>query len=960
MKLSNYPLRMALLGPTLRHPLGVVGATVFLAVLALLFTATHLEFQSNRHDLISSGDRYRQLDERYSREFEAVPDRVAVVIEARNPEHAKAFATTLGRRWEGDPGFSAVQYRIDVDPLKAKGLWYLAPDDLTALRQKLDVHKDVVRELADSPTLENLFALINREMTTALVGHVFTGFLEEDEEKGPPDLTLVRAILRQMNGWLTGPRTYESTWETVFAGDAAAGSHDGFLWSDDRRLLFVLADPRPEAGNFNRFDKAVARIRSDVREIQRAYPDVQVGITGRAVMESDEMAVAQRDMAIATVISVLGVAVLLVVAFRGVVRPALAVLTLGIGLSWSLGFTTLTIGHLNILTIVFLPMLVGLGIDYSIHFIARFEEERGAGRSVRDALARTFAGTGKGIVAAALTTAVTFATLMLTGFKGLMELGFLGGSGILLAALAAFTTLPALLVLHEKRRGAGATAGEGWRGTARQPSRPRLYRYPRLTVAASALLVGLSVLALGGVRSDFNLLRLQAEGTEAWVWTQRISESSTRSLLFDEIAAASLEEARRKVTALETLPSVAEVDSVLSVLPRDQERKRDLIAALRPLVANVAFRWDRAGSVDLEALRTALGRIKFKMAEGETGAPGSEEEQFRQERQEVRRLIEQFAETTERMRPADARRVLSEFQVALLRDLDAKVATLTAQVNAGPVAVGDLPAELRSRYVGRTGYYRLFVYPSENVWEYPALARFVGDLRSVDPDAHGTPVTTFEYLRTMKDGYQGAAVYAVIAVGLLALLTFRAAQPALLALVPLGVGAMWTLGLMALFDVPFNTANLLFLPLIVGIGIGNGIFVVHRSREAGSGAAVPSPLANSTARAITLSSLTTLVGFGSLMISSHPGIRSLGLIVALGVTSVLVASLATLPGLLALLGARAQRAPSDVCAPSGVYCPPALAPAAGACVRPSQGRDHRLIAGHPAAMGADSTERRGA
>ncbi|MBI2466330.1 MAG: hypothetical protein HYV62_00650 [Candidatus Rokubacteria bacterium] len=102
MKLSNYPLRMALLGPTLRHPLGVVGATVFLAILALLFTATHLEFQSNRHDLISSGDRYRQLDERYSREFEAVPDRVAVVIEARNPEHAKAFATTLGRRWEGE------------------------------------------------------------------------------------------------------------------------------------------------------------------------------------------------------------------------------------------------------------------------------------------------------------------------------------------------------------------------------------------------------------------------------------------------------------------------------------------------------------------------------------------------------------------------------------------------------------------------------------------------------------------------------------------------------------------------------------------------------------------------------------------------------------------------------------------------------------------------------------------
>lgn len=940
-----------------RHPLGVVGASAGLAVLAVLFTAVQLQFQSNRVDLVSSGDRYKQLDRRYSEEFAPVPDRVVVVIEADDPERAKAFATTLGRRWEGDPTFSTVQYRIDGNSLKTKGLWYLSPEDLTALRQRLDAHRKIVSELADSPTLENLFALLNREMTRALVGHIFTGALEDDAENGPQDLTLVRSILRQMNGWLAGPRTYESPWEAAFAGDAMAGSRDGFLWSDDRRLLFVLADPRAEAGSFNRFAPAVAKVRADVREVRRAYPDVKVGVTGRAVLESDEMTVARRDMAIATLIAVLGVAMLLVVVFRGLVRPALAVLTLGIGLSWSLGFATLTVGHLNILTIVFLPMLVGLGIDYSIHFIARFEEERGAGRGIQDALARTYAGAGKGIAAAALTTAVAFGTLMLTGFKGLVELGFLGGSGILLAVLAALTALPALLVLDETRRGADA-AGGGTRGWRREPFLSRLHRYPRLAVAASGLLAGLSLPTLGGVRADFNLLNLQAQGTEARVWMERVSASSARSLLFEEVAAASLEEAGRKVAALEALPSVAEVDSVLAVLPRDQERKRDLIAALRPLVPDVSFRWDGIGSVDLDALRAVLGRIKFKMVEEAGGAPRSEEERFGQERQEVRRLIDRFVETTEGMGPAEARRALTEFQTVLLRDLADKVATLRAQVVAGPVTVGDLPAGLRARYVGRTGHYRLFVYPSEDIWEYPALARFVRDVRSVEPDAYGAPVMTFEYLRTMKEGYQHAVMYAVIAVGLLVLLAFRAVRPALLALVPLGVGAVWTLGLMALFDLSFNAANLLFLPLIVGIGIDNGIYVVHRAREEGSGTAAPSWLPSSTARAITLSSLTTLVGFGSLMISSHQGIRSLGLIVAFGMASVLVASLITLPGLLALLGARVPRALSHVRTPSGVHYPPVMAPPA-AGPRPSRGHDPRRRAADPAMIGADGHERAG-
>ncbi len=890
----------------LRFPWTLATAATLAAICSLWFAATRLEFQFGHTDLISAGDRYRQLDARDRLEFEGVPERVVVAIRADDPEQAKGFAAALAGRWALDPKIERVLYRIDLDPLKDRALWYLPPDDLAALHRELAANQDRLAALAGAHTLQGLFGRINHEITTTLVGRVFTGFLEDDEpDATPPDFRLVLTLLRELNQWLEGSRTYRSPWTAALSGGASLPPRDGYLWSDDQRLLFVLADPRRSTTEFNRFATAVAGIRADIRDLQPAYPGVEVGLTGRAVIEADEMGAAQRDMTIATVVAMLAVAALFVAFFRGLIRPAVATMTLLVGLCWSLGFATLTVGHLNILTIVFMPMLVGLG-DHSIHFIARFEEERAAGRSLRAALGRTFAGTGMGIVAAAGTTACAFAMLLLTGFKGLMELGVISGGGILLTAGASLTLLPALLVLDERRRGA---THEQRRGERQHSDRVSwLYRYPRATVVASGLLAAVCALALTGIRFDGNLLNLQADGTESMVWAQRIAEHTKRSVLFDEIVVGSLDEARTKVAALQALPSVAEVDSIVSILPTNTAAKRDLIRGLRPLVAALPVPVGTSGPLDLEALRAALERIRFKMVEGEAASPGSAEERSRQERQEARRLIEQFLDTAARMEAAAVGKALSAFQAELVQDLGETLQTLKRQPESEPVTIGDLPPELHARYVGKTGHYRLFVYPAENVWEYQPLTRFVADVQSVDPDAHGTTVTTFEYLRVLKDGYTRAALYAVIGAAVLALVTFRALGPALLALVPLALGTVWTLGLMGWLGVPFNAANLLLLPLIVGVGIDNGIYLMHRVRERREGADARVPLAPSAAKAITLASLTNIAGFGSLMLSSHRGIWSLGFVVALGVLCLWIASVTTLPSLLRLL---AQRAPAD-------------------------------------------------
>jgi hopanoid biosynthesis associated RND transporter like protein HpnN len=579
-----------------------------------------------------------------------------------------------------------------------------------------------------------------------------------------------------------------------------------------------------------------------------------------------------------------------------------------LGVGWTLGFTTLTIGHLNIFTIVFAPMLIGLGIDSTgIHFLTHYEAQRAAGKNVRQALEHTFLGTGGGIVTATLTTATAFYALALSDFLGLRELGFITGSGLLLILLATFTGLPALLVLEERWRGARAPAHAMPSGDEPGGFGERLYRHPWAILATSACLVVLSLLAVGKVGTDFNLLRLQSERNESVKWAEEIFASSRRSVLMGELMADSLEDVERKAAALSRLPSVAKVESILAVLPADQGRKLALIRALRPLLSETTIQGPDPEAVDLAALRTTLDRLNAKIEVGDDTPAAAAGGGAPQELREVQRLIAQFLRRTQEMSPADVQSALSTFQRQLRRDLAEKLTTLQRNLAAEPVTIGDLPPELRARYVGRTGKFRLFVLPAENVWEPHALARFVRDVQAVDPDAIGAPVTNFAYMDTIKDGYRTASVYAMGGIVFLTFLMFRGALSTVLALVPLVVGSVWTVGLMVLFGVQFNMANLLFVPLIIGIGIDNGVHIVHSYRATGKYEGESVPLAKSTAKAITLAALTTIVGFGSLMISGHRGIYSLGLLVVLGVGSVLIASLTTLPSLLVILGSATGR-----------------------------------------------------
>jgi predicted RND superfamily exporter protein len=215
-----------------------------------------------------------------------------------------------------------------------------------------------------------------------------------------------------------------------------------------------------------------------------------------------------------------------------------------------------------------------------------------------------------------------------------------------------------------------------------------------------------------------------------------------------------------------------------------------------------------------------------------------------------------------------------------------------------PLTVDDLPAPLRDQFVGVTGKFLLQVFPKADVWQRANQETFVADLRTVDENATGTPVQLFEYETLLKNSYVQAAWYSLVAIAIMVLIHFRSLAAVILALLPVGIGTLWLAGLMGWFNIPFNLANIMTLPLVIGIGVTNGIHILNRFAEERT----PGILSRSTGKAVLVSGLTAIAGFGSLILAKHRGIHSLGCVMSVGIATCMIAGLTFLPALLNLIG----------------------------------------------------------
>jgi hopanoid biosynthesis associated RND transporter like protein HpnN len=880
-------VRVSCASPTLTLALGLL-----LAAVSVWYAFAKLTFATSTSDLLPQGQAYMQRFSEYERLFGDIDDLIIVVAAPSLPE-AKVYAGRLVRelRTRQVP-LDHVTYRIDPKQFEGQALLYLSTQKLVEIRDRIFDYQDFMESFAARPTLDQLVD----GLATQIAGAFVTGFLDLGLEtnKGASDLRFIEDLVAQVSARIERPVPYVSPWGPLFSVDAD-DSNAGYFLSDDEKLLFILAIPRSKTG-FTADRDAIEGTRDVIRALRAEFPEVQVGVTGKAALANDEMVAAFRDSEHATILAFALILALLLIAFLRVGKPIVMLLVLAVSLCWSIGFATLAIGHLSLFSVMFISIVIGIGIDYGIYFLFRYEEELFLGRTVKQALEVTAARSGPGVLLAAVMAAGTFYVLALTDFRGVQELGIIAGSAVLLSWVAMTTVFPATLVIIDRRRVhrprttvPRAIALE----RIRMPLVERMAASPRIVLGCAIVLTLVSAWGLRWVGFDYNLLNLQAKGTESVVWEKRILATSGRSGFAALATARSLDELRRKAAAFARLSTVSEVDSLQMLIPADQEEKQQIIRAFAPIVAPV--RIARPLTVDLPRLIAGLETLKRRLGIAENEAPpGDAKQRLAKLTAAIDRLVRKIQSD-----PDAVENALTALQQQLYRDFVRSFQRLQANLSPKRVGLEQVPVELKNRYYHASGLFLIQIHPSVNIWDREGAQKFVTELRAVDAEVTGTPIITYEAIRLMERAYWQGTLYAVILVTALTALALRRTRETLLTLLPLGVGLVWTAGLMYFFDLKFTLGNVFGLPLILGAASEYGLNIVLRfveGRESGG------PLiARSTVMAVLINGLTNVVGFGSLMLAAHRGIFGLGLLLTLGTACSLLAALVILPVLLRMV-----------------------------------------------------------
>jgi hopanoid biosynthesis associated RND transporter like protein HpnN len=859
---------------------------VLLFGLCVYYTLTHLEFSTNRNDLVGSEKTYHHNFLRMKEEFPGQDD-IAVVVESEDAEKNRQFVERLGARLEAETNlFHEVMFKGDLKMLGKKALLFLDEPSLRELQSSLADYRPFLSQFSKATNLQSLFQLVNNQIRSE-----FTNTKREKTENVDAmmkALPALRRILDLGTDAIKRPGTPPSPGVTALFDAGAEAQAKQYITFGHLYLVNV------RAGREQDNEPAVKRIRELIEIVKQEVPGVNVGVTGEPVLEFDEMSQSQSDSTVASIVSLVASALIFIFGYRQTGRPIKAVVCLLVGLGYTMGYTTLVVGHLNILTITFFPILIGLAIDFGVHLITRYEEELRHGRSEKVSIEKAMVNTGLGIFTGCFTTAGAFFAMGLTDFKGIKEMGIISGGGLLICLVPMMTMLPILLL-----RGRQNKIDE-----AAVPAIDRRAKIENIWLSRPFAVLGItgvlclvSVLEFRNVKFDYNLLNMQSKGLPAVEFEHKLIDSSAKSVLFAAVVADDAAQAVALEQQITNLPTVKSIDSMAQFLGGDQTLRLEIIGQIKRDLNAFHFAPMDTEPADINALSLTLWSLRGYLGLALSEIEAANDTNMLAVIRPFRKSIEdfRFAMLNADRRVASAR--LAAYQQALFKDINDTFAALRNQDNSSALRVEDLPPDLRNRFVGKTGKHLLQVYPVENVWEREPQQRFVKELRTVDPNVTGTPVQLLEYTTLLKDSYVEAAWYALAAIVVLVLLHFRSLSMLALALIPVAIGTIWMVGWMGLRGIPFNPANIMTLPLVIGIGVTNGIHILNRFAEEQN----PSILAKSTGKAVLVSALTTIAGFGSLIPAKHQGIASLGSVMTVGVATCMIAALTFLPAVLTLL-----------------------------------------------------------
>lgn len=842
----------AWVGWVTRKPLVTLIVVSILVAMAGGYAQSTLRLQADVTELVDTEADFLQNYGAYKADYPQHRRLNVIVIDGADARRARLVETTLLSAMRAQPDLFPVIYAPGADPfLQRQALLYLDTDRLAELVDDLAAAQPALAILARDPSLRGLARLFDR------VDPGGDGALAR----------LAGTLAATAQAVRDGDRlAKEISWAELLLGDAAAPR---------RRLIVFQGSLGDDDGALARRQAAVIRTNA---EYVSGLQDASVSMTGRGPLSSAELSSAVASIQFAGLLSLLFVVILLWIGLGSLRAIAAAVLTLAVGLVFTAAFAALTVGTLNVLSLTFAVLFIGLGIDFAIHLILR---RTGEGEDDGDGSWRpVLRGLGPTLTLCGLTTAVAFLSFWPTAFRGLAELGLISAAGMVIAVIMTFTLLPVLLDLFGARDTRGRIpawqVGSWIQGlvTARA-ARP-------VSVVALVLLVASAAVATQ-LRFDFNSLNLQNPGSEAVRTLVSLHEDGTITPYALTISVPDLGAVDRAAEALRAMPEVGGVKTLRDFIPAEQATRLDMIdeakILLGPVVlsgAPVAAPSDADRMAAVVELSARAGELAAQTGDAAFG-----------------RLASALAAMAS---SADAAAMAQTFEGLAATDFVDSLAMLRAALSAGPVTLDTLPAELVARETGRGGALRVVALPREDLRDFAALGAFVRAVHATFPDATGRPALEAGVGEIVVDAFRQAFLTAAIAIFLILAISLRSITDAGLVMVPLLLAAGLTATVMVVFAIPLNVANVIVLPLLLGMGVDNGLHVVGRFRETAS---VSDVYRSTTPRAVATSALTTLLSFVALAFADHRGMASMGQLLAVAIGFMLIATLLVLPALLA-------------------------------------------------------------
>lgn len=875
-------------------PRSIVVATIVLSALSGLYAQRNLTLDANTDSLISPDRAFMRTYREFMHEFGDL-EYLYVAVDARgHPQDAKAAVDALAIELATISELPMVHARIDGDEQ-----WRIAPRAMSdqELRALLSA-SDGFAPLAESATRGVDCTELLRDAAERLSRLQSRGLSmnsDERERVGAGALFMLRAV-------------------TATAGDGFAFAQPRapeYLVSSSGELFFIELMPRKDFAGLATIEPILKEIRRVIHEVKLRFPTVDVGLTGKPVLQADELATTNDDMTRGTIVAALLVALLTMWTLGSFVRPLLVMGMLGLTFACTYGAAAVLVGRLNLLSLVFMLVLVSAGVDYGIHTVARYTEfclTLPTRAAMRAAILANTVPTWVG----ALTSAAVFFLALGSEFGGLRELGVIAGTGLIICALILTIALPALIVLvdewRDRRRtrllrasasthdhpntGGHFFPGEPPASTATLSNTQSMRRDRRILGWGALITLGLCG-AIPFLTFETNLLRLQADGLESIEWEHRILHDSVSASWFGGIICRSQDEVAQVVARARSEPTVAEARSVLDFVKADD-------------VQRIALRAELARATPVNSPRS--GALAANPP-GRTATPLSTRA-VAEVHAQLRTLIALASLTTAPEALAELRETERALELLAARLADpaqcesararAELAVVTTGHALEQLGVGarmdlraSLPSAVRDRFVSPDGGLLVSLFPSNDIWEFAPLENFVAALRAINPSATGVPVTVYESVIDMRSAFVSMSAWSLLVIALLVLLDLRSTVATATCIGCLLLGMSWTFGMLTLLGVSLNLANFFSVPMLLGFGIDSCVHVMHRAREGRDATAF-----GWTTRAVILSAVTTAVGFGTLLFAAHKGLQSLGWVMCIGSAACLACAVLVLPALL--------------------------------------------------------------